>query len=417
MSDQDQARHIIQVNKSIIEPTVPRLRSVRARRINDYAHVPRVYLQAAERLTSPLLMGPPICDELIAFVQHLLTEEEAAVVRHMRPLVGKTAASLARAEHRPIDEIEPILDHLAFDIRCIACSGPDNRRKYSLVPITGGIFEMVLISYSMDTLTDWHRRFIELFEALYETGYTLEYAHALPPMVRYMPVGKALDAHPMALPSDRLGIVLDQFSLFGVGNCQCRMAMQSLGRGCGKPMLNCLVMGQWAEKGIERGFLKSVSKEQALELKREAEAHGMVNWMMYVASTKGQSSCSCCGCCCHAMRAINEFNTPGFIAPPHFLPRFDLEKCSFCGKCGKVCPMGAIAIDMQAKTHIHKLERCIGCGLCMLACELKQAIAMEPVPDYKMPYRSWYSFLFHAMPGIVKTSWKTWRSRRRPPLV
>jgi Pyruvate/2-oxoacid:ferredoxin oxidoreductase delta subunit len=412
MSTTSQARHVIQINKSLIEPTVPRLRNIKPRKISDYPHVPRVYLQVAQRLSSPFLMGPPICDELIAFVQHLFTEEEAGVVRHMAPFIGKTAASLARAEHRPIQEIEPILHCLAFELRAVACSGPDNRRKYALVPITGGIFEMVLISCSMDTLTDWYRRFIELFEALYETGYTLEYADALPPSVRYMPVGKALDAHPMALPSDHLEIVLDQFDPFGVGNCQCRMAMASLGHGCGKPMGNCLVMGQWGEKGIERGFLKSVSKKAALEIKREAESHGMVNWMMNVASSKGQSSCSCCGCCCHGMRAINEFNTPGFVAPPHFLPQFDLEKCSFCGKCAKTCPMGAISVDMQAKTHSHRLERCIGCGLCLLSCETKKAIAMEPVPHYKMPYRSWYSFLFHAMPGIVKTSWKTWRSRK-----
>ncbi len=203
MSTTNQARHIIQVNKSIIEPTVPRLKTVKPRKISDYPHVPRVYLQAAEKHSSPFLMGPPICDELIAFVEHLFTEEEAGVVRHMIPFVGKTAASLARAEHRPIEEIEPILHRLAFEIRAVACSGPDNRRKYALIPITGGIFEMVLISHSMDTLTDWHRRFIELFEALYETGYTLEYARALPPAIRYMPVGKALDAHPMALPSNR----------------------------------------------------------------------------------------------------------------------------------------------------------------------------------------------------------------------
>ena len=412
MSTTDQARHVIQVNKSLIEPTVPRLRNIKPRKISDYPHVPRVYLQVAQKLSSPFIMGPPICDELMAFVQHLFTEEEAGLVRHMAPLIGKTAAHLARAEHRPIEEIEPILHKLAFELRAIACSGPDNRRKYALVPITGGIFEMVLISCSMDTLTDWYHRFIELFEALYETGYTLEYAHALPPMVRYMPVGKALDAHPMALPSDRLEIVLDQFDTFGVGNCQCRMAMASLGHGCGKPMGNCLVMGQWAEKGIEQDFLKGVSKKTALDIKREAESHGMVNWMMNVASSKGQSSCSCCGCCCHGMRAINEFNTPGFIAPPHFLPHFDLEKCSFCGKCAKTCPMGAITVDMQARTHSHRVERCIGCGLCLLSCETNKAIQMEPVPHYKMPYRSWYSLLFHAVPGIVKTSWKTWRSRK-----
>jgi Na+-translocating ferredoxin:NAD+ oxidoreductase subunit B len=411
MSEIGQARHVIEVNRSLIGPPAPRLKTVKPRKISDYAHVPRVYLDAARKLTSPFLLGPPICDELIAFVRHLFTEEEASIVRHMAPLIGKTAASVAKAAHRPIEEVEPILNSLAFEKRAIACSGSDNRQKFSLIPITGGIFEMVLISYSMETLTDWHRRFIELFEALYNTGYTLEYANYLPPMVRYLPVGKALDAHPMALPSDRLEIVLDQFDTFGIGNCQCRMAMTALGQGCGKPIGNCTVMGLWAEKGIEKGYLKSVSKKEALEIKREAESYGMVNWMMNVASSKGQSSCSCCGCCCHGMRGINEFNAPGFIAPPHFLPRFDLEKCSFCGKCAKTCPMGAISIDMQAKTHNHRTERCIGCGLCMLACEAKRAVVMDPVPHYKMPYRSWYSYLFHAVPGIAKLSWKAWRGR------
>ncbi len=116
MSTTDQARHVIQVNKSLIEPTVPRLKNIKPRKISDYPHVPRVYLQAAQKLSSPFLMGPPICDELMAFVQHLFTEEEAGVVRHMAPLIGKTAAHLARAEHRPIEEIEPILHKLAFEI-------------------------------------------------------------------------------------------------------------------------------------------------------------------------------------------------------------------------------------------------------------------------------------------------------------
>ena len=54
--------------------------TVKARRISDYPHVPQVYLDVARTFSNPLLMGPPICDELIAFVRHLLTEEEAAVV-------------------------------------------------------------------------------------------------------------------------------------------------------------------------------------------------------------------------------------------------------------------------------------------------------------------------------------------------
>ena len=127
----------------------------------------------------------------------------------------------------------------------------------------------------------------------------------------------------MALPSDKLAIVLDQFEAFAVGQCQCRMAMQVVGQGCGKPLGNCMAMGQWAERSVEAGVMRQVSKKEALEIKREAESHGMVNWMMNVQSTRGQWSCSCCGCCCHALRMVNEFNAPGSIAPPHFLPRLD----------------------------------------------------------------------------------------------
>ena len=36
------------------------------------------------------------------------------------------------------------------------------------------------------------------------------------------------------------------------------------------------------------------------------------------------------------MRMVNEFNAPGMIAPPHFLPRLDAAKCTYCGKCVRV---------------------------------------------------------------------------------
>ena len=143
----------------------------------------------------------------------------------------------ARAEHRPLEQIEPILDRLANEKRIVASSGPAEDRRYRLLPIMPGIFEMMLIGHTPESLTDWHRRFIELFESLYETGYSLDYQQKhQTPVVRYLPVGKTIDAHPMALPTDKLEVVLDQFEVFAIGQCQCRMAMPSLGQGCGKPI-------------------------------------------------------------------------------------------------------------------------------------------------------------------------------------
>jgi Pyruvate/2-oxoacid:ferredoxin oxidoreductase delta subunit len=413
MSQPQQARRVVEVNQRVIGPPQPRLKTVRPRKLSDYAHVSAAHRDVAQCLARAHMMGPPICDELMDLVQHLFTEEEAGVARHLGMFSGRSAADLARKEHRPVEQITPIVRRLADEKRIIGAGGPSADRRYRLLPIMPGIFEMSLISHSPETLTDWHLRFIELFETLYETGYALDYqSHT--PIVRFLPIGKVIDAHPMALPTDKLEVVLDQFQVFAVGHCQCRMTAVALGRGCGKPLENCMVMGEWAARGIEEGALRQISKKDALQIKREAESHQLVNWMMNVQSTKGQCSCSCCGCCCHAMRAVNEFNAPGLIAPPHFIPKLEAAKCTSCGKCAKSCPMGAITVDTLNKTYHYQQERCVGCGLCVLACDAQHALAMNPVPDYRLPYGSWFSLLTHAAPGMLATSWKVWRERRAP---
>jgi Pyruvate/2-oxoacid:ferredoxin oxidoreductase delta subunit len=216
----------------------------------------------------------------------------------------------------------------------------------------------------------------------------------------------------MALPSDKMEIILDRYKVFGVGICQCRLTEEIMGRGCGREKLNCAVMGEGAQQAIKNGTMKQVTKAEMLAIKREAEAQGMVNWMFNIENAKTQSSCSCCGCCCHNFRAVSEFNVPSSIAPPHFLPKVDAAKCNHCGQCALNCPMAAITIHTKEKTYIHREERCIGCGLCVVACEKKKAITMAPVPDYKLPYRSWFSFISRALPYAIVQKRQINRERR-----
>ena len=371
MSDKSGGRRVIEVRGRILAPAKLRPRSVRPKKAADFPHLSAAYLDVVKKLSSPLLMGPPVCDELVAFVEHLFTEEEAGVVRHLGQFAGTTARQIARAERRPVEEVEPILGRLSREKRAIAASGEGDAAKYRLLPIMPGIFEMVLIGESPESMSPWHRRFAELFECLYETGYSSDYQQGLKEpssFVRVLPVGRSIEAHPMALPSDYLEVVLDRYKVFGIGNCQCRMTMQVRGQGCGKPIDNCTVMGQWAQQGIKQGWLKQVSSQDVLEIKREAESHGMVTWIMNAESSKGQASCSCCGCCCHAMRIVNEFNAPGVLRPAHFTPRFHDARCTYCGKCVKACPMGALEMDLDQRTRKYSAERCIGCGLCAVAC-------------------------------------------------
>ena len=135
-------RRVIEVRERVVGPTEPRLKSVRPRKLSDYPHMPSVYHDVARQLSSPMRMGPPVCDELMALVQHLFSEEEAGVVRHLGLLRGRRAADIARAEHRTVEQVEPILDRLSNEKRVVLCGGPpeDRRREFSGIrgiPVTG----------------------------------------------------------------------------------------------------------------------------------------------------------------------------------------------------------------------------------------------------------------------------------------
>ena len=336
MNSAKNARRVIQVNKGIVGPVEARPKTVRPRRISEYPAVSEAYRQVAQRLSSPLLLGPPICDELLALVQHTFTEEEASVVRHLRGGGWRTAADVARRERRTTEETQALLDRVAIQKRAIASEQRAGCERYKLLPVVPGMFEMVLITQSADQISPWHRRFAELFEALFNTGYLVDYQTRPVPSVRFLPIGQLASTHPAALPCEQLEVVLARYEKFGVGNCQCRLSAGVVGHACDQPLEVCTVMGEWADRGIQQGWLRAVSRKEILDIKRGAEAHGLVTWIMNVESTKGQVSCSCCGCCCKAMRVVNEFDAPGMMAPPHFLPRFDSTACTYCGQCAQM---------------------------------------------------------------------------------
>jgi len=59
----------------------------------------------------------------------------------------------------------------------------------------------------------------------------------------------------------------------------------------------------------------------------------------------------------------------------------DMDLCTSCGVCAKVCPYGAITVDVKAKTGAHIVAAaCAGCGTCAAECRF-DAIAMQHYTD------------------------------------
>ena len=59
--------------------------------------------------------------------------------------------------------------------------------------------------------------------------------------------------------------------------------------------------------------------------------------------------------------------------------KIDLLKCSGCGSCTYVCPVGVLLVeDMKCRVY----EGCISCGLCVDRCHWR-AITLEDRPVNK----------------------------------
>ena len=360
-----------------------------------------------KNFASVLLMGPPTSEALLEMMAHMFTEDEADAAQHLPPLRPRTARRVARLCGRPEPETAALLDNLA-DVKRVILAW-DSPRKYTILPIVPGTFEMAVMTPDLSRTNHWHKRFAELFETVWDSGYMKDYVFKGTPPVRYLPVGGAAQTLSSAWPADRLEQVLEPYDKFAIGHCQCRVVTHLAGRGCGKPTDNCLAIGPSADTMVSRGLMRSVSRQAALDAKREAEAHGCVTWMMNGKDySKGSASCSCCGCCCHALRTVTQFSAPGMISRPHFMPRRDEAACTHCGKCVTACPMaawskvgGAIFFDEA---------RCIGCGICTLSCKEK-ALELQEVPD-ATPLEKDIDTLFRkSLPGYLANAAGLWLRR------
>ena len=350
-----------------------------------------------KRYASPLMGGPPKSDALLELVCQMFTQEQAELVVHLPIFRPRTAAQVAaRVGYRTM-EVKAILDHLAFEKKVILAVGDPS--KYTILPILPGTFEMALMTMDISTRTRWHQEFAEIFERIWEMGFIKSYSKTSAQLVRYLPVQQLGPTLQKAWPSDRLEEILDRYDDFGVTHCQCRQTMDLVGKGCGKPMENCASFGPMVVPGIERGVVRRVDKAEMLAIKKEAEANGCVTWMMNaVGDVRGDISCSCCGCCCHALRTVNQFSVPGLISKPHFMPVKNSKLCTMCKKCVDVCPMGAWSI-FGPRMHLD-YSRCIGCGLCVVACKL-DALQLEPSADARPPMLSYKSLLLQMGPGYL----------------
>ena len=134
--------------------------------------------------------------------------------------------------------------------------------------------------------------------------------------------------------------------------------------------------------------------------------------------------CNCCACCCGFMRALNEFGAPHALARSSYVSAIDGSTCDACGACASPrCPMDAIHRDDGR--YAVSADRCIGCGVCAVACPHGSIrLIARPESDRSVPSKDivhWHVERLSSRSGpLTRLALRAWlarhdaRNRRAP---
>ena len=334
--------------------------------------VTKAHLNLAARLKKPP-MNTVINDTLMEIIDLLFTEEEAQVTAAF-PMMPASAKKMAKRLHRPEREVKAILENLC-EKRLILSFGEGSRKKYMMLPIVPGIFETQMSTAPRDEKAV---RFAELFEEYFVKENFEEMNKRTVSMVKVVPVQKTVENTIGAMPGDQMREAIERQEVWGLADaCSCRHHKELVGDSCDRPKDVCMSFGKMAEYTANYGVARLVSKEEILEAVDRAEESGLVHITDNVEFPS--FSCNCCACCCGFLGLINKFNMPGLVTSSRFIAEVDTDACKSCGKCAKVCPVGALRRYHKKLTFDE--WRCIGCGACIAACNKNFAIKMVKRPD------------------------------------
>ncbi len=184
------------------------------------------------------------------------------------------------------------------------------------------------------------------------------------------------------LASQSVEEIIEKFDDIAVGHCFCRQRRAVLGHPCslGAPIETCFTFGKSARHTVAQGFARSVSKDEALKIMKQAEEAGLVHKAFHPNSKISRpetSICNCCKDCCDTLRLWRDGAFP-LVNATNYLSIIDQELCIGCGECVDRCPTDAIVLSDEGKAERDE-NSCLGCGLCARFCP-QEAISLQEGP-------------------------------------
>lgn len=230
-------------------------------------------------------------------------------------------------------------------------------QKYGLFPFVIGIYE--------EQVENMNEEFAELIDDYFSKSRGAELLSSTPEIHKVIPVNVVIKPELNIYPYESAEKMIEGASSWGVRDCICRKQKELVGERCNYTKNVCLTFSKTPNAFDESSIGRSINKEEAIELLRQAEEEGLIHSTMNIQ--QGQNYiCNCCTCCCGIMRGLTEWDRPTAFVKSNYQISVDHENCILCGNCVDRCQFGAIEVNGEIEIDLGK---CVGCGVCAVTCD------------------------------------------------
>jgi ferredoxin len=192
------------------------------------------------------------------------------------------------------------------------------------------------------------------------------------PLLRVIPAEKTIPQDKKLFSCESITEIIEaNRDLISIRNCCCR----TMGaEHCHHPREVCMQFKGRAEFDLYRGSGRKVSAEEAVSIALTSVGAGLVPTVTNISLTDNlEFICFCCGCGCMVIDpGLKTGSLPNILSPSRFEAEISLDACNGCRHCVPRCQFGAIDMKPVPGHDTIKAvldpEKCLGCGVCELAC-------------------------------------------------
>ncbi len=315
----------------------------------------KIYSRLAEHLDGlPDGFPPSGTGADLRLLEMLFSPQEAGLAVHLRLDRESAGAIAARAGLSP-EIAKQRLDDMAQKGLILSVQAADGAITYQAAPFVVGIYEFQVNNLSVE--------FLHALREYWSTTIDRPPVETIPQM-RTIPIHESIDPHLETMTYEQVNEIVAAHTRFAVAPCICRRGAHLVGKGCDAPEESCLIFGDWAEFYARTGRGRQVDRSEMLALIARADAANLV--LRPSNSQDVAFICCCCGCCCGGLVGLKRHPHPADVVASAFIASLAPEVCQACFTCLERCQMQALVRDDGAVAL--RVERCIGCGLCVSTC-------------------------------------------------